>query len=192
MSEPLPYVVLGAGGHAKVVIETLRAQGREVVAVVATQSSQALLDGVSVVIAENLALERWSPSEIQCVVGIGSVGDPTLRVSAFRGTRTMGFLMGTAVHPSAVISRSVLAFITPPTPSIASLTARAVGQLSVPLKGRCSMKWDTPASLSDSYLDPAPTQMTMETDWVWSMVDVRTRSLLSSTERWYMYSSNLP
>ena len=92
------------------------------------------------------------------------------------------------MHQKTVISRSVLAFITPPTPSMASLTSRAVGQLSVPLKGRCSMKWETPASSSDSYREPAPTQITMETDWVWGMADVRTRSLLSSTERWYMHS----
>ena len=44
------------------------------------------------------------------------------------------------LHQKTVISRSVLAFITPPTPSMASLTSLAVGQDFVPLNGRCSMK----------------------------------------------------
>ena len=54
------------------------------------------------------------------------------------------------LHQKDVISRSVAAFIMPPTPSTASEIARAVGQLRVPLKGRCSRKWDRPASSSGS------------------------------------------
>ena len=80
------------------------------------------------------------------------------------------------MHQKAVISRSVLAFMTPPTPSMASLTSLAVGHRSVPLKGRCSRKWDNPAFSAGSYLDPAPTQMTMATDLVWGMAEVSTRS----------------
>ena len=106
MPSALQYVVLGAGGHAKVVIETLRAQGKRVVGAVAPQSDQSMLDGVSVVIAENLARDRWPVAEVRCVVGIGSVGDPSLRVAAFEDTLARGFLLGTAVHPSAVISGS--------------------------------------------------------------------------------------
>ena len=71
------------------------------------------------------------------------------------------------LHQKTVTSRSVLAFIIPPTPSMASLTSRAVGHFSLPLKGRCSMKWETPASSGDSYREPAPTKKAMETDWVW-------------------------
>ena len=93
------------------------------------------------------------------------------------------------LHQNAVISRSVLAFITPPTPSMASLTALAVGQSFVPLKGRCSRKWDKPALSSGSYLDPAPTQITMDTDRVWGIVDVNTRSWLSRTDLWNIFNS---
>ena len=59
---------------------------------------------------------------------------------------------------------------------MASLTSRAVGQCRVPLNGRCSMKWDTPAKSGGSYREPAPTQMTMETDWVCDIIDVNTRN----------------
>ena len=69
---------------------------------------------------------------------------------------------------------------------MASLTAWAVGQCFVPLKGRCSRKWDSPACSGVSYREPAPTHMTMDTDRVWGMVDVRTRSWLSRTERSYI------
>ena len=80
------------------------------------------------------------------------------------------------LHQKTVTSRSVLAFMIPPTPSMASLTAPAVGHCSLPLNGRCSMKCDTPASSGDSYRDPAPTKMVMETDWVCSIKEVTTRS----------------
>ena len=90
------------------------------------------------------------------------------------------------MHQKDVISRSVLAFITPPTPSMASLTSLAVGQRLVPLKGRCSRKWEMPEVSADSYLEPAPMLTTMETDLLWGIVEVSTRSPLSKTVRWYI------
>ena len=47
-------------------------------------------------------------------------------------------------------SRSVLALITPPTPSMAIERSCAVGQRGVPLKQQCSTRCETPASASDS------------------------------------------
>ena len=85
-----------------------------------------------------------------------------------------------------VTSRSVLAFMMPPTPSMASLTCRAVGQRLVPLKGMCSRKWEMPDVSADSYLEPAPMLITVETDLLWGMVEVSTRSPLSNTVRWYI------
>jgi len=54
------------------------------------------------------------------------------------------------LHQKTVISRSVLAFNIPPTLSMASLTAPALGHPLVPLNGRCSMKWERPAISADS------------------------------------------
>jgi hypothetical protein len=42
---------------------------------------------------------------------------------------------------------------------MASLNCLAVGILRVPLKRRCSMKWEAPAISSDSYREPVPTKM---------------------------------
>src|SRR5215467_14416006 len=56
---------------------------------------------------------------------------------------------GTRVQKT-VTSLSVDAFITPPTPSIASAMSLALGRRGVPLKKRCSTKWDTPPMRSSS------------------------------------------
>jgi hypothetical protein len=48
----------------------------------------------------------------------------------------------------------------PPTPSIASAIYLDVGLLWVPLKKRCSMKWETPAWCSSSSLEPPPNMKT--------------------------------
>ena len=84
------------------------------------------------------------------------------------------------LHQKMVISRSVLALMTPPTPSTASLSSRAVGQRLVPLKSKCSRKWEAPAISSVSYLEPAPINMATDTALVWGMEEVNTFSPLSN------------
>ncbi len=55
-----------------------------------------------------------------------------------------------------VASLSVEALMDPPTLSIASETARAVGKRPPPLNTTCSMKWLSPAVAPTSYRDPTP------------------------------------
>src|SRR5829696_9454439 len=56
---------------------------------------------------------------------------------------------------------------------------------SVPLKSRCSMKWETPARSSRSSRDPAPIQKPSATDRTWVSRSVTTRWPESSSERTY-------
>ncbi|MBA7592987.1 hypothetical protein ES708_35193 [subsurface metagenome] len=73
----------------------------------------------------------------------------------------------------------------PPSPSMATEISLAVVRLGVPLNIRCSIKWETPACFSVSYLEPAPIKMLIDTEWVWGMVAVITRSPLSRVVFWY-------
>ncbi|MBA7560227.1 hypothetical protein ES708_01849 [subsurface metagenome] len=83
------------------------------------------------------------------------------------------------LHQKTVSSLSVPALMIPPTPSIASEISLAVVRLGVPRKHRCSMKWETPACGSVSYLEPTPIKMQMDTERVWGMGVVITRRPLS-------------
>ncbi len=54
----------------------------------------------------------------------------------------------------------------PPTPSMAAEISQDVARLVVPLKQRCSIKCETPASASVSYLEPIPTKKHKDMEWV--------------------------
>ena len=95
-------VVIGAGGHAKVVIETLRATGREVACCVAGKS----VDGIGVPMLrgdEHLAALR-AKGHGQAIVAIG---DNTLRARLAEQVLAAGYELVSAISPHAVISPSV-------------------------------------------------------------------------------------
>jgi len=103
-------VVIGAGGHAKVVIDTLIAQGR-FVPVAATDPSvkKARVLGVPVVGGDEMlpGLKRRGVKFF--IVGIGGVPDCRPRALVFESTLRAGWLpVPAVVHPSAVIAAGVV------------------------------------------------------------------------------------
>jgi sugar O-acyltransferase (sialic acid O-acetyltransferase NeuD family) len=104
-------VGLGAGGHAKVVIEVLRAAGdwevaglldsdaglwkHEVVGVLVLGGDD-LLDGL---VAGGLRF---------AFIGVGMVGDPSARRRLFESVLASGLEVATAVHPAATLSPSAV------------------------------------------------------------------------------------
>ena len=105
MTRPVrKVVVVGAGGHAKVVLEVLRAAGGfEVAGLVDPNPAQAEVLGVRVLGGDDILPGLRSRGVAAAVVALGSnrarerVGD---------GLRAMGFALPAAVHPSALVSPS--------------------------------------------------------------------------------------
>jgi UDP-perosamine 4-acetyltransferase len=102
-------VILGGGGHAKVVIEALRAEGRlDPVAIV---DAAAARKGRSVfgvpIVGDDAAFPSLLGSGITLAVsGIGGVRDNTLRRNLLTKAREAGFTIAGVVHPSALVSPS--------------------------------------------------------------------------------------
>ena len=133
-------------------------------------------------IESTLYLVQASASGIEMTgpwIGLGLRGNASSPMTfsavaaAFAGTR--------AVY--AVSSRSVLALTDPPQPSMSSERPPASGKFAVPLKTRCSSRWDRPAEASSSWRDPTPTNKAAETERACGISCVTTRSPLSSTLR---------
>src|SRR6266566_4175448 len=83
-----------------------------------------------------------------------------------------------------VCSRDVAAFSSPPRVSKISAICWAV-YVGVPLKGRCSMKCETPARSAFSSREPAPIQKPIATERTCSSRSEMTRSPESSSLRTY-------
>lgn len=101
---------LGAGGHAKVVIEILRLMGDY--ELVGMLDSKRELWGTDVLKVPVLGDDRLLPKlYIQGVrhvfIGVGSVGDMLPRRRLYEQAERQGFEFTQAIHPQAVISPSV-------------------------------------------------------------------------------------
>jgi perosamine synthetase len=102
--KPVRTVLIGAGGHARVVLSILRDNSNLVVAgFVAPPGSSGLGDLVRLGDDDDLASLRQVGIEAAFV----AVGDNRRRWELFNRARQLGFEMVNAVHPSTSIDRSV-------------------------------------------------------------------------------------
>lgn len=96
-------VIIGGGGHAKVVIESLRACGETVAAIIDADPTPREVLGVPVV-GDDLALPTLRGQGLSKL--FVAIGDNRLRQTLGRKARDHGFDLVNAIHPSAVVSPS--------------------------------------------------------------------------------------
>lgn len=103
-----PVIVLGAGGHAKVLIDALIKQGATIVGIVDSdckKNGRQILDVD--IIGDDATVLRYSKDKIYLVNGIGSVGSTRLREKIFMKFISQGYRFPVVVHPSAIIANDV-------------------------------------------------------------------------------------
>lgn len=103
-------VGLGAGGHAKVVIDILRRQGDwEIVGLLAPDERvwQTTVLGVPVLGRDDLLWELHDRGIRHAFVGVGSIGTSNVRSLLFTKAKKLGFEMVRAIHPAACIAAEV-------------------------------------------------------------------------------------
>ncbi len=98
-------LVLGAGGHAKVAIESLRAGGREVAGVLDADPTPRAVAGAPVIGSDH-DLERLRAEGL--AHAFVALGGNALRARLGGRLRGLGYTLVNAVHPSAVLSPSVV------------------------------------------------------------------------------------
>jgi len=110
MSERVKVVGLGAGGHAKVILDMLFFYDQ--FEVVGLTSSDAGAVGQKVLGAPILGGDEMLPGlraagVAGAFIGVGSVGDNRLRRKLFDLARGLQFEMVNIIHPAATVARSV-------------------------------------------------------------------------------------
>ncbi|KPA96665.1 sugar O-acyltransferase, sialic acid O-acetyltransferase NeuD family [Pseudomonas asplenii] len=98
-----PLVLLGAGGHAKVLLSLIQALGLELLGVcdpALSRQGGALWRGVKVLGGDD-ALGVIDPLSVGLVNGVGQVVGGTGRRSIFIGLKEKGFYFPPLVHPAA-------------------------------------------------------------------------------------------
>lgn len=102
-----PVIVLGAGGHAKVLVDALLAQGIEVLGLTAPASTVASVLGRPV-LGDDDVVNRHVPGDVELAVGVGSVSQSQLRMTLFDRFRALGYHFATVIHPGAILGREIL------------------------------------------------------------------------------------
>lgn len=103
-----PVLLVGAGGHAKVLLEVLKIMGREIVGLV----TKDLVKGDSFygidVLGDDDVLIGFSPCDVDLVNGIGALPGVLLRWDLAKLFRERGFEFASVIHPAAVIANDIV------------------------------------------------------------------------------------
>lgn len=96
-------IVIGAGGHAKVVIDALQCAGETVLGVTISNDDEALRHVLDVpVLGKDVVIEEHDAKQIRLANGVGGKG----REQVFKNMKRRGYQFCQVIHPSAVIAKS--------------------------------------------------------------------------------------
>lgn len=102
-------IVIGAGGHAKVLLDALTLVGANVLGLTDVDPARLgrTVRGVPVLGGDEVVW-RYAPGEVGLVNGVGSVGSTQLRTSIHRRFTQEGYAFVSVIHRAAVISPSAI------------------------------------------------------------------------------------
>lgn len=100
-----PVILLGAGGHAKVLLDILLEKNIEVLGIAEKDGTDlpSGLYGVPV-IGSDSDVQQYPPDKVELVNGIGSVGSTALRQKVYERFKRQGYRFTQVIHPRAVVS----------------------------------------------------------------------------------------
>ncbi len=106
----LPLILLGAGGHAKVLVSLVGALGRHFAGVCDPALAAAGLRewrGLPV-LGDDSALERHGPDAFEIVLGLGPIPQSTKRTQLFEMLIDKGYRIPALAHPDALIDSTTV------------------------------------------------------------------------------------
>lgn len=102
----LPVIVLGGGGHASVLVESLRVASVPIVGFTCLPGSDAThLHSIPHLGADDEVL-TFPPAMVALVNGVGSTGRPTHRQQLFDRFVAAGYAFSSVIHPTAHVAAS--------------------------------------------------------------------------------------
>ncbi|MBU0675963.1 MAG: acetyltransferase [Proteobacteria bacterium] len=101
-------IIIGGGGHAKVLIDALRLSGVDILGITDADSTKHAhrIGGVRV-LGDDSIISQYGSSEVLLVNGIGSINLPLRRADLFERYKALGYCFTSVIHPSAIIATDV-------------------------------------------------------------------------------------
>ncbi len=103
----LPILIMGAGGHGRVVAEAISASGQEVAGFLdpALSLQGTTIEGVTV-LGDDTILADWPPEKAAIAIGIGSTARTDARKAIYDRAKHQGYAIPVIIHPAAMVSVS--------------------------------------------------------------------------------------
>jgi sugar O-acyltransferase (sialic acid O-acetyltransferase NeuD family) len=101
-------VVLGGGGHARVLISLIRATARYEIAGILDPSlkRETMVVDIPVLGGDNLLSRQMKEGITLACIGVGSVGDNSKKISLYKTTKEVGFSVPCLIHPQAIVTEN--------------------------------------------------------------------------------------
>lgn len=103
-----PVIIIGSGGHAKVLIDTLIKQNIAILGI--TETNDNLLNNSILgipIIGDDEVITNYSPQKIALVNGIGSTISTKKRAEIYSTFKKLGYRFASVIHPSVIIGEDV-------------------------------------------------------------------------------------
>ncbi|NLK27394.1 MAG: acetyltransferase [Clostridiales bacterium] len=103
-----PIIILGAGGHAKVLIDALQYQSANILGVTDPDPELHGKDVMGIpIIGDDNSILQYGVNDIMLVNGMGKVNCSNKRMQIYQTFKERGYIFAKVIHPSAVISTGV-------------------------------------------------------------------------------------
>ncbi len=99
----LPVILIGGGGHAKVLASTIQATGRPILGFVAPGIHEGSALGLPH-LGDDCAVLDHHPAGVLLAHGVGSTRPGTQRASIFEAFKDAGYTFATVIHPAAIVA----------------------------------------------------------------------------------------
>jgi len=106
--EKLPVIIIGGGGHAKVVADVLKLNNYPIVGIVDCNGPEGLKIKDIPYLGTDDAVFQYLPQSILLANGVGSIGSTERRESVFNFFQGKDYHFVKVVHPSSVIAADVI------------------------------------------------------------------------------------
>ena len=102
-----PWIVLGGGGHARVVVDALRTLGMPILGFTDPAGEGRTVEGVDC-LGDDRVLDRYPPDVVVLANGLGSVTATTHRAALFDRVRARSYRVPSFAHPGALVADSAV------------------------------------------------------------------------------------
>lgn len=102
----LPVLIIGAGGHTRVLIEALTKSHTTILGCLAKEVPSNWVSTIPF-LGNDDVLFRYPPSSVMLVNGIGSISLPEFRREVFLRFKQKGYHFVTVLHPTAILASDV-------------------------------------------------------------------------------------